>query len=146
MLIDDNAVLIEAEIKGAALTGDPVGLTSLKIPGKFDAIPVNFSASANIAGGSSVTVKLQQADEKDGSYTDVAGSSFVATLDELKKCAKGGRVGIKYLPRGVTKPWIKMVVTPAGTFTAGKIFAAIVREDDEAYEAGLYIKGGRVVG
>lgn len=145
MLIDSNLVLVEAEIKGAPLNGDPVALTSLTIPGKFDCIPVYFSATADIAGGSKVTVKLQQADTKDGVYADVPGSTWEATLDELKACVKGSRVGVKWLPRGVVKQWIKMIVTPTGTFTAGKVFAAIVREDDEAYEPGLYIKDGRVV-
>lgn len=145
MLIDSNLVLVESDIAGSVITGDPVALTSLTIPGKFDCIPVYFSATADIAGGSKVTVKLQQSDDKTGVYTDVPGSTFEATLADLKACVKGARVGIKWLPRGVVKPWIKMVVTPTGTFSAGKVFAAIVREDDEAYEPGLYIKDGRVV-
>lgn len=39
-----------------------------------------------------------------------------------------------------------MIVTATGSFTAGKVFAAIMREDAEGYEAGMYIDGGKVVG
>lgn len=146
MLIDSNAVLVEAELKGAAITGDPVGLTSLKIPGKFDCLPIYFSASPDIAGGTKITVKLQQADTKDGVYADVDGSTWEATTAQLQDISKGARVGIKWMPRSVTKPWVKMVVTPTGSYTKGKVFAAVTREDYEGYEPGLYIKGGKVVG
>ena len=37
-------------------------------------------------------------------------------------------------------------MTATGTYTGGKLTAAIVREDDLPYEAGLYIDKGRVVG
>lgn len=141
MLIDSNLVLVEADLRGAVINGDPVALTSLTLPGKFDAIPMCFKASPDVAGGTKVTVKLQQSDTKEGVYADVNGSTFELTLAELKAGAKG----IKYVPRGVTKQWIKMIVTPTGSFSAGKVFAAVMREDDEPYEPGLYIKDGRVV-
>ena len=46
----------------------------------------------------------------------------------------------------MTKPWLKLAWTVTGSFTAGKIFAALVREDSEAYEAGQYINSGKVEG
>ena len=46
----------------------------------------------------------------------------------------------------MTKSWLKMVATPTGTFTAGKVFAAVVREDDQPWEAGMYIDAGVVKG
>ena len=58
----------------------------------------------------------------------------------------GKTIGWRFLPAGVTKPWLKMVATPTGEFTAGKIFAAVAREDDQPWEAGMYIDAGVVKG
>ena len=59
---------------------------------------------------------------------------------------KGKRVAWRYLHRSVTESWLKLVLTVTGTDTAGKVFCAIVREDDEPYEAGQYVNKGVVVG
>ena len=58
----------------------------------------------------------------------------------------GKPLGWRFIPRGVTKPWLKLVVSPGGTFSAGKLFAAIVREDELPYEDGMYIDKGSLVG
>ena len=46
----------------------------------------------------------------------------------------------------MTKPWMRMVVTPDGSFTAGKLFAAITREEMQPYGEGLYINAGETIG
>lgn len=86
MLIDSNLVLVDSkELSGAPITGNEVGLTSLMKPGKFDAIPIAFGCSADVAGGTKITVKLQQADANGGSYADVPGSTFEVDLAGLKR-------------------------------------------------------------
>ena len=145
MLIDSNTVLLDsAAITSEAVTGPAVGLTSLLKPGRAN--PVFITAKVveeDFAGGTSIECKLTQSDTEDGSYADVPGSAVSVALAEL---ATGKKIGWRFLPAGTDKPWLKMVVTPTGTFTAGKLFAAIVREDDGPWEAGMYIDGGIVKG
>ena len=141
MLIDDNAVLLDGvAITDAAVTGEAVGLTSLLKPGRAEPILVTAHVmDADFAGGTSIEFKLQQSDTEDGSYADVPGSSITVVLADL---TAGKNIGWRILPPGVSKPWIKMVATPTGTFTAGKIFAAVVREEFQDYEDGMYIDAG----
>lgn len=145
MIIDDNAVLIDAQaITSAAVTGPAVGLTSLLKPGRAEPIHVVAKVMGDdFAGGTSVEFKLQQSDTEDGTYDDVPGSAITVELADL---TAGKSIGWRFLPPGVSKPWIKMVATPTGTFTAGKIFAAVVREEEQSYEAGMYIDAGMVKG
>lgn len=142
MLVDSNLVLKEGAVTATG-SGDPVGLTSLQIPGKGDPIPFAFKVTESFAGGTSVAFKLQQSATRDGGYVDVDGSGFSMPTAAL---TVGARAPVKYLPRGVTKQWIRLAWTVAGSFTAGKIFAALAREDSEPYEAGQYIDGGKVEG
>lgn len=138
MLVDSNLVLKEGAVTATG-EGGPVGLASLRIPGKGDPIPLAFKVTESFAGGTSIAFKLQQADAADGVYADVPGSEFSMSAAAL---TVGARAPIKYLPRGVTRQWIKLAWTVTGSFTAGKIFAALAREDLEAYEAGQYIASG----
>lgn len=145
MIIDDNAVLIDGvAITDAAVTGPAVGLTSLLKPGRAEPIHVVAKVmDADFAGGTSIAFKLQQSDTEDGTYNDVPGSSISVVLADL---TAGKSIGWRFLPPGVSKPWIKMVATPTGTFTAGKVFAAVVREEEQPYEDGMYIDAGMVKG
>ena len=145
MLIDSNAVLLDsAAITSSAVTGPAVGLTSLMKPGRAEPIPIVAKVvEAAFAGGTSIEFKLTQSDTEGGSYEDVPGSTVTVALAVLKV---GKTIGWRFLPPGVTKPWLKMVATPTGTFTAGKVFAAVVREDDQPWEAGMYIDAGVVKG
>ena len=142
MLIDSNLVLKEGDAYATG-AGDALALTSLKFAGRMEPIPFIFKVTTSYTGGTSMTFKLQQSDTENGSYTDVDGSSFTLALAAL---VVGAEAPIRYLPRGVTKPWIKLAYTAAGTFTAGKIFAGVTRESPEAYAAGMYIDSGTVVG
>ena len=57
----------------------------------------------------------------------------------------GKRAPIRFLPPGVTKPWIRLNVS--GTVgSGGKMFAAVMREDDLPQVAGQYIDNGVVEG
>ena len=146
MIIDDNTVLIDSQaVTSAAVTGSAVGLTSLLKPGRAEPIHVVAKVvEEDFAGGTSIAFKLQQGDtEDDDSFEDVPGSEVTALLADL---TLGKCIGWRFLPPGVSKPWIKMVATPTGTFTAGKIFAAVVREEEQHYEEGMYIDAGQVKG
>lgn len=145
MLIDSNLVLLDsADVRGAAVTGPAVGLTSFLHPGRMEPVPICAKVvGGDFAGGTSVTFKLTQSDSKDGSYTDVPGSAVTVPLADLKV---GQTIGWRFLPRGASKPWLKMVATPSGTFTAGKVFACVAREDELPYTAGMYIDKGVVQG
>lgn len=145
MLLDANLISLDsAAVTGAAVTGSAMPLTSFLIPGREEPIPICAKVvGENFAGGTSITFKLTQADAQDGTYSDVPASPVTVALADLKV---GKTIGWRFLPRGVSKPWLKIVATPTGTFTAGKVFGAVVREDDLPYEAGMYIDKGVVVG
>lgn len=145
MLLDSNLIMMDSTpILAAAVTGPAVALTSLLKPGRAEPIPICAKVvGQDFAGGTSITFKLTQSDTEAGTYTDVPGSAVTVPLADLKI---GTPIGWRFLPRRASKPWLKMVATPSGTFTAGKIFGAIVREDDLPYEAGMYIDKGVVQG
>lgn len=144
MLLDDNLIFCENKTATAAVTSDPVALTGLTKPGSHQE-PIFLYSRVNtaFAGGTSVTFKLTQSDTEDGSYEDVPGSSNTMTAADL---TAGAEFLPRILPKGVTKPWIKLVTAVTGTFTAGTITAAVVREDPQPYVPGLYIDKGVVQG
>lgn len=144
MLIDSNAVLLDSKaVTSSAVTGDAVGLTSLMKPGRAEPILIATKVCEDFTGGTSITFKLTEGDTKTGSYSDVSGSAISVPVADLKA---GKVIGWRILPTGVKKQWIKMVATPAGTFTAGSVFAAVVREEEQPYEEGMYIDAGVVKG
>ncbi len=137
MLIDSNTVSIDCEPLTAAVTGKAVPLASLLKPGRQEPVCVYVRATEKAAGGTSVTITIQQSDAKNGTYTDAA-SATVALAD----LTPGKILGWRWLPPLITKQWLKIKATPTGEFTAGKIFAAVVREDPLEYEDGMYIDKG----
>ena len=142
MILDSNCVSIDDQaITSSAVTGNAVPLNMFWKPGRQDPICVAIKGSA-FAGGTSITFKVTECDTATGTFTDVPGSVTVALAD----LQKGGNLAFRYLPTKTAKQWIKIVATPTGTFTAGKLTAAVVREDDLPYEAGMYINKGAVVG
>ncbi|MBE6441849.1 MAG: hypothetical protein E7022_05885 [Desulfovibrio desulfuricans] len=144
MILDDNLIFFEAASLGSAVTSAAVPLNSLKKPGREEPICVFAMCNQTAATGTSITLKLQEADSESGEYSDVPGSSETILTAAL---VKGARIYLRWLPGNVKKNWLKVDVTLTGSdFTAGKITAAIVREDSLPYEAGLYIDKGRVVG
>lgn len=143
MLIDQNLVFFDS---ATLATGDSaeVGLTSFLKPGREDPIPVCFKVvGGDITGATVITIKLQCADKKGGSYEDVPGSS-VSIADE-SGTKNGMAIAWRYLPNA-GKPWLKVNVAATGSGSGGKIFAAVVREVDLPYEKGMYIDKGIVKG
>lgn len=143
MIIDSNLVFVDAAITATGVS-EAVALTSLYKPGRAEPIPVLVRVTENFAGPTSLTFKLTECDTSDGTYTDVAGASMTIPLADLKT---GKKFGWRYLPANINKQWLKLAYTVTGTApTAGKVFAAIMREIDEPYEAGMYIDAGVVKG
>jgi hypothetical protein len=121
-----------------------VHLGGLKIAGKMDPIFIDIRVNADFNTLTSLKVELQQADTESGSYATVAGGDTGAIL--LANLKAGYKFGLRILPRSVTKPWLKLVYTVAGTApTTGKVTAALVREEQDSYEAGQYIDKGKVI-
>lgn len=144
MIIDSNLVLLDSiAVTNSAVTGSAIALTSFLNPGRMEPIPICAKVVEDFAGGTSITFKLTQCATPDGFYEDVPGSSVTRVAADL---TVGKPIGWRFLPRGASKPWLNVVATPTGTFTAGKVFAAIVREDDLPMEAGMYFDKGENVG
>jgi hypothetical protein len=121
-----------------------VHLGGLKLAGKMDPIFIDIRVNEAFNNLTSLKVELQQADTEDGSYATVAGGDTGAI--PLASLKAGYKFGLRILPRSVTKPWLKLVYTVVGTApTTGKVTAALVREEQDSYEAGQYIDKGRVI-
>lgn len=141
MLIDSNAILWEDKKTAIATgNGNPVGLTSLHNPGRAEAVNISLRLQEDLAGATSVALKLQESDAKDGTFTDVAGMALTLPAAEFKR---GAKTPWRFLPKSVNKQWLRLAVTVTGTATTGKMFCAIVREDDQPYEPGLYLNAGK---
>lgn len=142
MILDDNLVFLDGADLTETATSEPVALNSLFRPGtSHDHIPMVIMLSEAAEGGDSLELKLEEADSADGGFSEVATLSVPAA-----ELAPGARIGWRHLPHGVTKGWIRLTVTPSGSFSAGKIFAALTREDEQPYAEGMFINAGKVVG
>lgn len=141
MIIDSNLVLFEGAV--ATKQGEPIALNALQIPGKAEPIPLAVRFTESLAGATAVKIKLQQSDSATSAFSDVAGAVIDVPAADFKV---GKRVAWRFLPRTLTKTWLRLDITVTGNATAGKLFAAIMREEDESYEAGQYISKGEVVG
>lgn len=144
MIIDSNAVLMDNKaITSTTVNGDAVGLTSLFKPGRAEPIRIVTKVVSDFSGGTSVTFKLSECATQNGSYYDITSSAITIPTSELRA---GKVIGWRILPSGVSKRWIKMVAAPTGTFATGSVFAAVVREEEQPYEEGMYIDAGTVKG
>lgn len=139
MLLDDNTISIDNCSISETLTGDAIPLTSILRPGRAEPVCVFIRATEKAAGGTSVTLTIEHSDTEKGTFSAVATATVAA--DDL---CPGKIPGWRWLPPSVIKPWIRIKATPSGTFTAGKIFAAITREDPQEYEDGMYIDKGQL--
>ena len=145
MILDDNLVFLDGADLTETAASEPVALNSLFRPGtSHDHIPMVILLSEAAEGGDSLELKLEEADSADGGFSEVATLSVPAA--ELAQGAAGARIGWRHLPHAVTKPWLKLTVTPSGSFSAGKIFAALTREDEQPWSGGMFINAGKVAG
>lgn len=143
MLIDSNLVFFDA---AEAKTGEsaPVALNSFWKPGRQEPIPVCMKiVGGDLTGATSLKVQLQDGCAADGPWEDVPGAALTLAGAEL---TKGRNFGWRYLPP-VAGNWLRLKATVAGTVTGeGRLFAAVVREDELPWEDGMFIDGGVVRG
>lgn len=84
-----------------------------------DRMHVRFFVKEACTGGTNITFKLQGKPEG-GSFEDVATSPAVAAA----KLTKGAEIVVE-IPEGINADELKVIATPSGSFSAGKIEAWI---------------------
>lgn len=141
-IIDRNAVFFEGPLTADAQS-PAVALTALKLPGRMEPMPlrVSITQAFSPAEVQSLGLALEQADRQDGPWSAVPGAAWSAAGAEL---VSGARLGPRFLPQGVRKPWLRLAFTltpqDGETVTEGQIFAALLREEDLPYEPALQVK------
>lgn len=151
MILDDNLVFFaEHDLNDGNPTSAAVPLNMLWKAGRAEPICIWVKAG-NAAGGTSIAIQLTGSDAESGTYDNI-GPSVTVALAEMQK---NKNIYLRFVPRMAgdtttnnTRPqWFKLAVTKTGSFSDGSMLsAAIVREDDLPYEAGLYIDKGVVIG
>lgn len=141
-IIDRNAVFFEGPLTADA-QGAAVPLTALKIPGRMEPMPLRVSVTEAFLPEEvrNLAFSLEEADAPDGSWSAVPGAAWTATGAQL---APGARLGPRFLPQGVRKSWLRLnfTLTPQSgkSVSAGRLFAALLREEDIPYEPALQVK------
>lgn len=157
MIIDSNLVLIDHLTKGEI--GDKgdnmsraVPLTSFLEPGRQGPIPIVVQLSDGLLDSETITFKLYQGDEyaEAKKEEEEDGWEEIGTFTASGPMKKGCRIGWRFLPRSVTKQWLRLRVGDGSDNTDSDhkatdltVFAAIVREDLFEYDKLLYINAGR---
>jgi len=156
MIIDSNLVLIDhltkEEIGEAGQNmSRAVPLTSFLEPGRQGPIPIVVQLSDGLLGEEAITFKLFQGDteaEANNSSSE-DGWEEIGTFTASGPMKKGCRSGWRFLPRSVTKQWLRLQVGDSSDSTGSHkatdltVFAAVVREDLFEYDKLLYINAGR---
>lgn len=143
MIIDSNLVFTDGPIT-ATSSSELVPLTSFFKPGRMDPIPFALRVTEDFTNLTSLTITLMESDSQEGTYTEVPAATMTIPLAKLKA---GAALGWRFLPNTVEKQWLKLAYTVTGTApTKGRIFAAMLREREAGYVAGMYINGGVVKG
>jgi len=157
MIIDSNLVLIdhltEEEIGSAGQNmSRAVPLTSFLEPGRQGPIPIVVQLSDGLLGEEAITFKLFQGDTEAeaSSSSSEDGWEEIGTFTASGPMKKGCRIGWRFLPRSVTKQWLRLQVGDSSDTTNNNhkatdltVFAAVVREDLFEYDKLLYINAGR---
>ena len=144
-IIDRNAVFFEGPLTADAQSS-AVALNALKLPGRMEPMPMRVSVTQAFAPEEvlSLSFTLEEADAPDaagGSWSAVPGAAWSFTGAQL---GLGARLGPRFLPQGVRKPWLRLgfALTPQSgeSVSSGRLFAALLREEDLPYEAELQVK------
>ena len=142
-IIDRNSIFFEGPLTANA-AGSPVPLTGLKIPGRMEPIPLRLSVTEAFlpAETQGLTISMEQSDSSDGPWTAVADASVtIANTAEAPGLALGARPYLRFLPQGARLGWLRLsfALTPVAgkTVSAGRIFAALTREEDLPYEPAI---------
>ena len=144
-IIDRNAIFFEGPLKAQA-TGPVVALTALTLPGRMEPMPVRISVTEGFdpAEVESLALVLEEsatADAEATGWTAVPGAAWTAPGAAL---VAGARLGPRFLPQGVRASFLRLRLTPTPkegkTPGKGRIFAALMREDEQPWEAALQKK------
>lgn len=143
MIIDDKSVFSDSQaITATADSTNKVNV--MKFLGKGEPVLLDFRITETFLTLTSLDITIHQCATESGSYTATSMSKTITLASG--GLAKGKKVGFRFLSRDVVHPWLKVIYTVAGSnATAGKVFAAIAREEADSYEAGQYIDKGVVV-
>jgi len=154
MIIDSNLVLMD-HVTSDDLAKDcmsrAVPLTSFLEPGRQGPIPIVVQLSDGLLDEETITFKLFQGDEYAEAETSSSsddGWEEIGTFTATGPMKKGCRIGWRFLPRSVTKQWLRLAIDgDSGTKDHEadnlNVFAAVVREDLFEYDKLLYINAGR---
>lgn len=144
-IIDRNSILFEGPLTANA-TGTAVALNALKLPGRMEPMPLRLSVTQGFKPEEvqSLTIGLEEADTASGPWTSVPGATVnVPHTAENPALAEGARPYHRFLPQGVRKSWLRLTfeLTPVSgkTVTQGRIFSALLREEDLPYEKALMV-------
>ncbi|MDE7370307.1 MAG: hypothetical protein K2N07_00905 [Desulfovibrio sp.] len=142
-IIDRTCIFFEGPLTGA-VTGDPVALTSLTLPGRMEPMPLRISVTEAFEPSevASLALALEEAASADAAdWTAVSGAAWTVPGDAL---TLGARLGPRFLPQGVRASFLRLTLTPVTkegkTIGKGRIFAALMREDDLPWEPALQKK------
>lgn len=144
-IIDRNCIFFEGPLTAAA-TGPVVALNSLTLPGRMEPMPLRVSVTEGFdpAEVASLVLTLEEAATADAAESDwaaVSGAAWTVPGDAL---GPGARLGPRFLPQGVRASFLRLRLTPAAkegkTIARGRIFAALMREDEQPWEAALQKK------
>lgn len=144
-IIDRNCIFFEGPLTGPA-TGAPVALTSLTLPGRMEPMPLRISVTeafdpAEVQGLALAFEEAPAADAEGGDWKAVPGASWSVSGDAL---SLGARLGPRFLPQGVRASFVRLTLTPTSrdgkTIGKGRIFAALMREDELPWEPALQKK------
>jgi len=135
MILDDSLVFFDGATKDDATGGgqvssgvsDWIPLTGFLNPGQVGPIPIHICLSGGLTDDESLTFTLKHADGKEKPTGDGEEAGSMTVEGPVRA---GGTVAWRFIPRGVTKPWLKLELTEGDSLTStGSVFAAIVRED-----------------
>ena len=144
-IIDRNSILFEGPLT-ASITGTAVALNALKLPGRMEPMPLRLSVTQAFKPEEvqSLTIGLDEADAASGPWAAVAGAAVsVPNTAENPALTAGARPYHRFLPQGVRKSWLRLTftLTPVSgkSVTQGRIFSALLREEDLPYEKALTV-------
>ena len=144
-IIDRNCIFFEGPLTAPA-TGPVVALTALTLPGRMEPMPLRISVTEGFdpAEVESLGLTLEEAEAPDApedGWKEVSGAQWTIPGEAL---SLGARLGPRFLPQGVRASFLRLRLTPAvkegRSIGRGRIFAALMREDEQPWEAALQKK------
>ena len=136
MIIDQlNVFTDNIDVKSSA--NSPV-VPVMPFLGKGEPVNVTVVVTEPYSAAATLTVGVTEADTTMGPFTTLATYAFPGIN-------KAGATLTFPLPKNLKKKYVSLTYTITGTTSTGKLFAAVTRDALQPYEAGQYIKNGKVV-